>query len=158
MFLALLLAAAQITPVAPIERGTGLPPPNTEEGAVLAPIDAAFAAFATGDGAALLRHVYPEGRVTAVGAAANGTSGVRKQSFAEYAAKMSPGSVFQERISSPAIEIDGDVAMVWAPFTVRRGGAVLSCGYDLFDLVRDQGTWKIMNVTFSTRADGCPTG
>jgi hypothetical protein len=157
MILALLLAL-QTTPVAPIERGTGLPPPGTEEGAVMAPIAAAFAAFETGDGAALLRHVYPEGRVTAVGATANGTSGVRKQSFAEYAAKMTPGSGFQERVSSPAIEIDGDIAMVWAPFTVRRGGAVVSCGYDLFDLVREQGAWKIMNVTFSTRTGGCPAG
>ena len=32
---------------------------------------------------------------------------------------MTPGSRFQERISDPAIEIDGDVAMVWAPFVVR---------------------------------------
>ena len=68
---------------------------------------------------------------------------------------MKPGQGFQERISDPAIEIDGDVAMVWAPFVVRVDGKVSNCGYDLFDLVRDNGTWKIMNVTFSSRTD-CP--
>ena len=70
--------------------------------------------------------------------------------------RLKPGEGFQERISDPAIEIDGDVAMVWAPFVVRVGGKVSNCGYDHFDLVRDNGAWKIMNLTFSSRTTGCP--
>ena len=56
----------------------------------------------------------------------------------------------------PAVEIDGDVAMVWAPFVVRVGGKVSNCGFDHFDLVRDKGVWKVMNLTFSSRIQGCP--
>jgi hypothetical protein len=133
-----------------------LPPPEDDASAVLAPINAAFAAFESGDGTALLRTVYPEGWVTATGIRAN-SSGLRKQSWTEFAERIQPGSGFQERISDPAIEIDGDVAMVWAPYVVRVGGKVTNCGYDHFDLVRDNGTWKIMNLTFSSRTTDCPS-
>ena len=58
---------AQVTPVQPMPKGTALPPSGSDEAAVLVPINAVFAAFETGDAAAMLRHVYPEGRVTAAG-------------------------------------------------------------------------------------------
>ena len=146
----LMTASAQALPPA-----TAVPPPETDTAAVLAPINAVFAAFEAGDGAAMLRYVYPEGRVTATGNRASG-SGLRQQSWTQFAERLKPGQGFQERISDPAIEIDGDVAMVWAPFVVRVGGKVSNCGYDHFDLVRDNGTWKIMNITFSSRTTGCP--
>ena len=127
-----------------------------DKAAILAPIDAAFAALETQDAAALLRHVYPEGRVTAVGTLASGTSGLRLSSWTEYAARMKPGNGFKERITNPAIQTDGDVALVWAPFTIERAGKIVSCGYDHFDMVRENGGWKIMNITFSSRTTGCP--
>jgi len=149
-----LLVAAQVSsgllpPVQPI------PPPEFETANVLAPIQGLFAAFEAGDSAAMLRLVHPEGRVTATGTRASG-SGLRQQSWAEFAQRVTPASRFAETISDPAIEIDGDVAMVWAPFVVRVGGKVSNCGVDHFDLVRDQGAWKIMNLTFSSRIEGCP--
>jgi ketosteroid isomerase-like protein len=143
-------AAAQGLPPA-----KALPPPESDAAAVLAPINSVFAAFERGDAAAMLRYVYPDGHVTATGTRAN-SSGLRQQSWTEFSQRLQPGAGFQERISDPAIEIDGDVAMVWAPFVVRVGGKVSNCGYDLFDLVRDNGTWKIMNVTFSSRTTDCP--
>jgi len=55
-----------------------------------------------------------------------------------------------------ALEIDGDIAMVWAPFVVRVGGKVSNCGIDHFDLIRENGAWKVMNISFSSRTTGCP--
>jgi Putative lumazine-binding len=146
----LLTVSAQALPPA-----AALPPPDNDTAAVFAPINAVFAAFETGDAPAMLRQVYPDGRVTATGSRASG-SGLRQQSWSQFAERVKPGEGFQERISDPAIEIDGDVAMVWAPFVVRFGGKVINCGYDHFDLVRDHGTWKIMNLTFSSRITDCP--
>jgi len=146
----IMAASAQALP-----RATAGPPPESDASAVLAPINAAFAAFEAGDAAAMLRQVYPEGRVTATGNRASG-SGLRQQSWTQFAERLKPGEGFQESISDPAIEIDGDVAMVWAPFVVRIGGRVSNCGFDLFDLVRENGAWKIMNLTFSSRTTGCP--
>jgi hypothetical protein len=132
-----------------------LPPPSSDEQAVLAPLNALLASFSTGDSVAMLRWVYPDGRVTATGSRASG-SGLRQQSWTEFAQRITPAATFQESISDPAIEVDGDAAMVWAPFVVRVGGKVSNCGVDHFDLVRDNGAWKVMNLTFSSRTTGCP--
>ena len=133
-----------------------LPPPAGEEQIVLASVNALLASFYSGDSAAMLRWVYPDGRVTATGTRSSG-SGLRQESWADFAQRIKPDAAFQESISDPAIEIDGDAAMVWAPFVVRVGGKVANCGFDHFDLVREGGVWKIMNLTFSSRVTGCPS-
>lgn len=148
MFLALLLAGA--TPV------NALPPPDADTAAVLAPVNALFAAFEAGDAAAMLRQVYPDGRVTASGLRADGASSLRQLSWTQFAERIQPDGAFEERISDPTIAIDGDIAMVWAPFVVRVAGRVSNCGYDHFDLLRENGAWKVMNLSFSSRTAGCP--
>ena len=122
---------------------------------MLAPIQQLFAAFEAGDSSAVLRLTFPAGRVTATGERASG-NGLRQMSWTEFAQRVSPAARFSERISDPAVEVDGDIAMVWAPFVVRVNGKVANCGIDHFDLVRDQGSWKVMNLSFSSRTTGCP--
>lgn len=149
MLFALLLAGA-----AP---AVAHPAGEADSAAVLAPVNALFAAFEAGDAAAMLRQVYPDGRVTASGLRGDGASNLRQLSWTQFAGRITPESAFQERISDPVIAVDGDIAMVWAPFVVRVGGRVANCGYDHFDLVRENGAWKVMNLTFSSRITGCPT-
>jgi len=115
-----------------------------------------FAAFESGDAAAMLRQVYPDGRVTASGRRSDGTSTLRPQSWTQFAERVTPQRVFQERIANPTVHVDDDIAVVWATFVVRVGGKVSNCGIDHFDLVRERGVWKVMNLTFSSRSTGCP--
>ena len=131
-----------------------LPPPIGEEQAVLSSANALLLAFNTGNPAEILRWVYPGGRVTGTGTFPN-RSGMRSESWTQFTQRVA-GSGFKETISDPAVEVDGDAAMVWAPFVVRIGGKVYNCGIDHFDLVRENGTWKTMNLTFSSRLTGCP--
>jgi hypothetical protein len=155
MILAVLIALGAQVSSTKLPPAQALPPPAVEEQAVLAPINQLFAAFSAGDSVGVLRAVYPDGRVTAVGTLRTG-NGLRQESWTQFAARMRPGEGFQESISDPAIEIDGDIAMVWAPFVVRVGGKVSNCGVDHFDLVRENAGWKVMNISFSSRTTGCP--
>ncbi|MES2326740.1 MAG: nuclear transport factor 2 family protein [Pseudomonadota bacterium] len=152
--LTLLLALAAPTTSTKMPPAQALPPPSGEEQAVLNSVNSLLAAFNTGNAAEILRWVYPDGRVTGTGALPT-RSGVRSESWTQFTQRAS-GSGFQETISDPAIEVDGDAAMIWAPFVVRIGGKVYNCGADHFDLVRENGTWKTMNLTFSSRITGCP--
>jgi hypothetical protein len=133
-----------------------VPAPAIDDQGVLGPINQLLATFEAGDSAAMLRLVYRDGRVTANGTLPSGT-GLRQQSWAEFAGRVKPGAGWRETISDPAIEIDGDVAMVWAPFVVHVDGKVSNCGFDHFDLVRENGIWKVMNLTFSSRINDCLT-
>jgi hypothetical protein len=150
----LLLALAAQTASTKLPPAQALPPPTGDEQAVLSSANALLAAFNTGNAAEILRWVYPDGRVTGTGTLPNRTA-MRSESWTQFTQRVS-GSGFQETISDPAVEIDGDAAMIWAPFVVRIGGKVSNCGIDHFDLVRENGAWKVMNLTFSSRTTGCP--
>lgn len=153
------LLLAQITPVQPIVKGTGLPPQGTDEAAVMAPVNALLAGIGARDGAAALARVRQDGTLTAAIERADGTHELRRMSWADFAAHLKPGREhFEERLLDPAIEIDGDVAMVWSPYVFLIDGRVEHCGADHFDLVRDGGAWKLLNVTWSQRTAGCPAG
>jgi hypothetical protein len=153
IFIPLLLA---VTPVQPIVKGTALPPPESTEGAVMAPITTLLDALTKDDGAAILAVTLPEGAITAARVGPDGTHQHRTLRWAEFAAQLKPdGSKIVESLGTPAIEIDEDVAMVWAPYTVTIDGKLSHCGYDHFDLVRTGGQWKILNITYSHRTTGC---
>src|ERR1044071_3242783 len=116
MILFLLMLAAQASPdkLPPAE---ALPPPTGEEQAVLNSANALLAAFNTGKPAEIMRWVYPDGRVTGTGTFPH-RSVLHSESWTQFTQRAA-GSGFQEPISAPAIEIDGDAAMVWASFVVR---------------------------------------
>jgi len=153
--LPILLAVALQSVSDKLPKAAPIPAPSMEDQNVLVPINQLLAAFQAGDSATMLRLVYPDGRVTATGTLPTG-SGVRQESWAQFAARVKSGEGWQETISDPAIEIDGDVAMVWAPYVVSVAGKVSNCGFDHFDLVRENGAWKVVNLTFSSRVNGCP--
>src|SRR6185437_5055103 len=144
--LLLMLAAQGATGKLP--GAQALAPPTGEEQAVLNSVNALLASFNTGKPAEILRWVYPDGRVTVTGALPDRT-GIRSESWTQFTQREA-GSSFRETISDPAVEIDGDVAMVWASFVVRVASKVYNCGVDHFDLVRENKVWKVMNLTFSS--------
>ncbi len=123
-----------------------------EEQAVLAPIQAMFDGMTKRDAAAILRPTMPgsglvlmrDGKPTQMTFAA----------FAERVSKPSKEKI-EERIYDPVIRIDGDLAMVWAPFDFLTDGKVTHCGTDLFDLVKTDGKWLITAVADTGHAD-CP--
>lgn len=134
-----------------------LPPPVSEEGQVMVPINALFDGLARRDSATILAAMRADGSATTASEKADGTRTVHHMTAAEFAAAIKPGPErYQERISDPAIEIDGDIAMVWAPYTFMIDGKVHHCGIDHFDLVRDGGKWLVQNITWSSRTTGCP--
>ncbi|MCC2980137.1 nuclear transport factor 2 family protein [Sphingomonas sp. IC4-52] len=152
-----LLLALQVTPVAPLPKGTALPPSASEEGQVIAPVQRLFDALAANDPAAILAEVRPDGRATAVVEKADGTTAVTTSDWPAFAAKLGkPGPKLAETFTGmPAIEIDGNIAMVWGSYTFTVDGKPSHCGTNHVDLVRDGGRWRINNITWTQRTTGC---
>jgi hypothetical protein len=152
MILALLLAAD----TAKLPKWDALPPDGSAEAAVLAPIDAMFAGLEARDPAKILAQTRLEGGATAVVEKPDGTRTIRHESWAEFAAGIKPGPEhYREKLLDPAVEIDGDIAMVWGRFVFTIDDKVHHCGVDHFDLIRENGAWKVLNVTWSSRTTGC---
>ena len=157
MILPLLLLALQVTPVAPLPKGTALPPSASEEGQVIAPVQRLFDALAANDPAAILAEVRSDGRATAVVEKADGTTAVTTSDWPAFAAKLGkPGPKLAETFTGmPAIEIDGNIAMVWGSYTFTVDGKPSHCCTNHVDLVRDGGRWRINNITWTQRTTGC---
>lgn len=153
-----LLLLIQITPTPPIERGTALPPPGVDEAAVMAPVDAVLAAITTNDRVAIEARLMPGGSATVAVERADGSRLVRRLAWTEWLAAFDPARREQARETqgTPAIEIDGDMAMVWAPYTFYVDGKLRHCGTNHWSLVRDGGRWKIADIAWSQRTTGCP--
>lgn len=131
-------------------------PASSEGAAVLAPVNALFAALAARDGQAMLPHVDPEGRITVVVERPDGTRRVSSPDWAGFAGGLIAGPErFEEVMPEPVVAIDGDIAMVWGRYVFRVNGATSHCGVDHFDLVRRDGVWKIVNLTWTQRTTGC---
>ncbi|WBH17270.1 nuclear transport factor 2 family protein [Sphingomonas radiodurans] len=152
-----LLLALQTTPVAPIERGTALPPPASEEGQVLAPVQRLFDALAARNPQAILAEVRPDGRATAVDEKPDGTRAITTNDWPSFAQRLAtPGPRLNERLTgTPAVEIDGDIAMVWSGYTFTIDGKLSHCGTDHVGLIRENNRWKILNLTWTKRTTGC---
>jgi hypothetical protein len=130
--------------------------PDPERAALMAPINAMLHALETNDGAAILANTLSGGGATVALEGENGQRRVRHLGWPEFVRGLpNDGNRYTERLTSPQVKIDGDIAFVWARYTVRRGRAIQHCGTDLFDLVRDAGQWKVVNVTWSQRTTGC---
>jgi hypothetical protein len=77
--------------------------------------------------------------------------------WSEFTGAIKPGPErFQERLTDVAVEVDGDIAMVWGPYVFTIAGKVHHCGVDHVSLVRDGGRWQISQVSWSQRTVGCP--
>jgi hypothetical protein len=148
----LLLAAA--SPESGLPPAQALPPPASEEQAVLVPINQLFAAMTAKDGARILSQARADGRLTGVS-----ETGAKSFTWSEFAGQFKPGEgpALEERlVGAPAIEVDGDIAMVWSPYVFLVDGKLSHCGIDHFDLVRDAGQWKVLNITWTKRKMDCP--
>jgi hypothetical protein len=156
LFPFLLAAAIQSRSTDKLPPANPLPPPASEEGQVMMPVTTLFDGLAKRDSSIILSAMRADATAIVANERADGTRSVRRMTAADFAAGVKPGPErYEERLTDPAVEVDGDIAMVWSPYVFLVDGKVAHCGVDHFDLVRDNGSWKVANVTWSSRTTGC---
>ena len=66
-----------------------------------------------------------------------------------------PGN--DERIDMPKVQIDEQLASLWAYYTLTRPGETRlgACGVNLFLLRKGPDGWKIFQIAASSRTEGC---
>jgi Putative lumazine-binding len=122
---------------------------TSDEKAVLVPIQAMFDGMAKRDAAAIKASALPG--ATMVLMHDGKTEQITFEAFGERVGKGK--TQIEERIHDPLMRVDGDLAMVWAPFEFRLNGKVDHCGTDLFNLVLMDGKWLIANFAATVRKD-----
>lgn len=62
---------------------------------------------------------------------------------------------WKEVITSYDIQVDGDLAQVWAHYNFYLDGNLLHCGIDAFQLFKRPDGWKIIQLTDTRVTEGC---
>jgi hypothetical protein len=123
---------------------------SAEEKAVLAAFQAMLDGLGKRDKAAMLAQLLPGGSATLM---RNGKP--VQMTFEALTDRLSqPGNeTHEERIREPLIRVDGNVAIIWAPFEFLLNGKVDHCGRDIVTLVRVDERWLIATIGDNSRTD-----
>lgn len=125
-------------------------PSAAGDAAVLAPVQAFFAAMSRYDQAGMRAQVLPAGMATLM------RHGKPDQlALGDFIDHVKPGKArIEERIRDPQVRVDDNIAVVWAPYVFLLDGKPHHCGTDVFNLARVDGRWLITGIADNSR--DCP--
>lgn len=63
--------------------------------------------------------------------------------------------VWDEKLTSMTIQVDGNIAQVWTDYSFYVGEVFSHCGVNAFQLVKENGTWKIIHIMDTRRKENC---
>lgn len=132
------------------------PAPSSDEAAALAAANQLLGRLTGKDPAQMVALTLPEGGATAMADGPDGKPALRHFSWTDFFSHLPKDKpIVEEHMRDPLVRVDGNVAMVWGRYDVTVDGKFLHCGTDHFDLVRVDGRWRILNVTWNQRKEGC---
>ncbi len=66
------------------------------------------------------------------------------------------GGSWDDRIYDVEVQVDGDMASVWAPYTFYRDGEISHCGINSIELLHDADGWKVTQLSDTRHQGACP--
>lgn len=63
---------------------------------------------------------------------------------------------WDERVYDVEIQVDGNMASAWTPYTFYLDGAVRHCGINSIEFLHDGSGWKVTQIADTRRTEGCP--
>jgi cyanophycinase len=138
-----------------VRYGDRLPPKSEAERDAVATVQKLFDAMRARDVGAVRALFHDDARLF-VPASSDGATTIRVMTAAEFANQI--GSAAQrpnEQMQNPQVRIDGNLATVWTEYQFRRGDQFSHCGTDAFHLARTDAGWKILQIAYTIRTEGC---
>jgi hypothetical protein len=130
---------------------------QTPTDAIKQTINNMFTAMRTSD-STLLRSTFANGMIfQVINTQADGSSKLAMQNPDAFIKTMGTPhkGVYDERITFGNINIDGDLASVWAPYQFYIDDKFSHCGVDVFQLMKTKDSWKIIYLVYNRRKDNC---
>ncbi len=130
-----------------------------EEGEVIATLARLFDGMRAGDSAAVRSVFHPEARLQSAFVSREGRPVLATQEIGKFIGAVGTphDEVWDEKIWTYDIRIDGNLATVWTDYTFYRGEEMSHCGVNAFQLFKDEQGWKIIQITDTRRRSGCIT-
>lgn len=130
---------------------------STEEKAVIATIQQLFDGMRQSDSSLVRAAFHPEARLQSAVINQEGQPVLHEGDLDKFAMQIGTphDQVFDEKIWSYEVKIDGRLASVWTEYTFYLGEKLSHCGVNAFHLFKGENGWKITQVTDTRRRDNC---
>ncbi|NJL13649.1 MAG: nuclear transport factor 2 family protein [Microscillaceae bacterium] len=132
-----------------------------EEKAVLKTVYALFEGMRAGDSLQVKAVFHPQARLMTTSVSSqNQETSVREESPWDFARAIGQphDQVYDERLRTSEVRIDGPLATVWTEYTFYLGEQKSHCGVNAFQLIKTAAGWKILLITDTRRREPCPEG
>ena len=131
---------------------------QAEEEAVKQAIDEFFVAFHEQDTVALTAMAMDNTPMETIVKDQEGNTVLSKSTYEEFLgriANMPEDMEYREELTDYMIRVDGDMANAWTPYRFWIDGEISHCGVNSFQLIKQDGHWKIFYVVDTRRKENC---
>lgn len=131
---------------------------KTEHENVKATVIEFFEAFHKQDTLALKTMAIDEITLQSISKAKDGKTVLTIEDYNKFLtsiASIPKDKTFEEKLLDFNIQVDGDMAHVWTPYEFWYDGKFSHCGVNSFQLMKDEGKWKIIYLVDTRRREGC---
>lgn len=128
---------------------------SPEEEAILRAVDTFLLAVGNGDRELQKSVEYPDGALAIARITKDAPVRVRRMPASEFQKATPDHDPFVEMYWSPQVQVRGPFAQVWTPYVLRNNGAVVHCGINAFQLVKENNSWMIASALSSMEPDAC---
>lgn len=131
---------------------------DTSNAQVLAAVDAFLGGLNTKDSAAIAAVSTSDGTLVSH-RTKDGKDAVRTRTFADDLSGIAKEKgQLREVYWEPSVLVQGNIAVVWAPYSFDNDGKRTHCGIDVFNLMKIDGAWKVTGIQYTVEPDNCPKG
>jgi hypothetical protein len=130
--------------------------PDPDRQAVLAPVRQLFEAMRKGDSAGVRAAFHPQ-VFLATALMRQGVPSLQVDTLDAFVRAVGTphDEVWDERVISEKVEIDGPLASVWTEYAFYAGDKFSHCGIDAFQVAQTPKGWRIIALTDTRRREGC---
>lgn len=116
-----------------------------------------FSAMRNADGKAVMSCFADSAIMQTIARNKEGGAVIRNERPADFATVVAsmPKMAADERITFEVVKVDGALAIAWTPYNFYYNGKFSHCGVNSFQLVRQNGSWKIQYLIDTRRKQGC---
>ncbi len=132
---------------------------TSDEQAIIASIQTMFDGMRESDSTKIKSIVFGDASLKTVYVDRSGKPQIREGSMKDFITGVTKPheEIYDEKIWSYEIEIDGLLATAWTEYTFYLGEKMSHCGVNAFQLFKSDDGWKVIGITDTRRKDKCQT-
>lgn len=134
---------------------------NSEEEALRKTVEVFFEGFHEQDSLKIRSVMADSVIMQSIGKNKKGETVIHNEEFGNFLSSIisiPSGTSFKEELHAFEIKVDGNMANVWTPYSFYFDGKFSHCGVNSFQLLKEDGKWKIFYLVDTRRKDGCDQG